>query len=135
MKKHHFIIIPVIIAVITSIITGIVYNSYNIYKIETIDVDYNITEGGTIGINADTDAIHFGRVSPGFSAEREFTVSSDKDAVIITELKGIDYVSLNPSYAQIKAGEKISFKVYLNIPENALVGYHKGEIKIITRRP
>lgn len=134
MKKHHLIIIAVFVAVITSMLTAFVYYSYNIYKIEEIKVDYNITGDNLVGINLDRDAVHFGRLYRNSTAEREINVFSDRDAVIYSYAIGIENIYIIPAIVSMLANETINLKVVAVIPENASLGYYDGKIRIVARR-
>ncbi len=93
-------------------------------------IQIDVRERRVIGLNADTDSLKFGIVSPGAIAKRTMKVGYDQEAEVKVAPEG-DFVSwfqITPSEFLINNETKeVIFEVL--VPENTAIGNYTGKIK------
>ncbi len=84
---------------------------------------------GMIGLNADTDALRFGVVSPGISSSRPVKVQHPTAAEVIVTMKGdlAHWTSISPAQFNLTVGE--TKEVYFEVapPFYAAPGEYTGQ--------
>jgi len=78
MKKQSILIFIGIIVGVSLALTY--YSLFTIQEIRTIDADLNVND--YVGLNADTDALHFGTIRPGGSGIRSVHLKNTHSSAI-----------------------------------------------------
>lgn len=136
MKKINLILILVLSIVISIFATTLVYNIFIVYEAQEILMDIKV--GDHIGLNLDTDALHFGiSMSPG-SAARDIIVSNDHNISLRVDIrpagKIADWVLVKENNFVLKPGEKKNVEFEVNVPKDVEVGLYEGVLRIFFRR-
>ena len=84
-----------------------------------------------IGVNADTDSLKFGKVSPGAEITRSVKINAAKDSEITVVMLGnfTSWVSITPAQFHLPSRntQKINFDVI--VPPNAPSGNYSGVVE------
>lgn len=77
-----------------------------------------------LGLNADTDSLAWGVVSPGITAQRKVTVRRSRDAQVKVWMEGelSSWASVSPSNFTLFAGESKEVSFDVTVPAYALPG-------------
>lgn len=141
MKLSKLLIVLVIVIWLSSAVTYVLYKGY--YResiINEFDMDVEIIKGGFVGLNVDTDAIHFGVVTLGGGSIRGINLSNNKDYDVFIYLTRDDselssIVNIDPNYFILKSSEERRVKVSIYPPEDFPVGNFTGKIQVIEKVP
>jgi len=137
MKILNLIILFVILTVITSILTLLVLKSNYVVGTRTIHTDVMIEK--FIAFNLDSDALHFGAVRPGGSAQRGINITNDYDQELKIQIivkgqmsnwLGTDSNSFTLSPKQTKT---VDFN--LVIPQGTSYGNYTGTVYVVYLKP
>ena len=140
MKLGKFLILLVIVIWLSSAITYVLFKGY--YKemvVNEFDMDVEIIERGFVGLNIDTDAIHFGIVTWGGGSTRHINLTNSKEQDVFIYLTKDDselsnIVSIIPNYFVLESNEVKRVDVKVSVPEGFETGNYTGKIKVIERR-
>jgi hypothetical protein len=144
-------IIKIIFITVIVVSLGIMFGtiSYSIYKwnenskyqsriisINYVNTSIEVVSYG-MGINADRDALKFGRVMPGSGGQRELFLNSTREArvevTVFGEMSDFLTVDKNDFIVQPNKQDKILFT--LEIPGNATPKNYTGTIQVIFLKP
>ncbi len=113
-----FVALCIILAVIA--IAGTIAAYY--MQFTTTAIEFDAAAGNYIGINADTDILHFGTGYPGSILERSLRFYADKPAEI--------YITSNLQFAYpeidkftLKSGEERLVRMFISLPEGQIKNY------------
>ena len=85
----------------------------------------------TIGINADTDALYYGRVSPGHGGWRKIDITNlvNYDQLVHVSFAGevIDWMGTQQNDFILEPGEAKTVKIDMNVPSDIVYGKYEGE--------
>ncbi len=103
---------------------------------QEMKVDFRVQQG-IIGLDADTDALHFGTIAPGGSSERLMTVTPARDARLVITFAGdaAPYLSVDKNDIRVVEGEPIELNFTVTLPGNMSDGNYTGEAKLYFYRP
>ncbi len=81
-----------------------------------------------LGLNADTDSLNFGVVSPGIAALRKVKVQHSAAATVKASLEGelASWTSISPAEFNVSAGEIKEVAFEIMVPNYALPGNYSG---------
>lgn len=135
MNKSQFFIILGIIAILCASITLLFYSFYSIKEIKTIPMDLKVED--YVGINTDSDALHFGAISPGGVGTRAVVISNNyKEPLRVkVELYGdfISWVSVERDFVLEKGeAKKVAFTV--SVPSDAVYGNYTGKAVFVLKK-
>lgn len=135
MKKYLVFLVLCVAAILFCSLTIIFYSFYNIKEIKTIDMDLKV--GDYVGINTDTDALHFGTINPGGFGTRSVLLSNNYDTTLKVKIKVYgdlaEFVSVQNNFVLLKnETKKIPFIV--SIPQEAVYGNYTGKAVFILKR-
>ena len=120
-----------------SVSLALLYYSSRIFDVQYIPMDMKVSTVG--GINADSDAIHFGKVTSPGGGDRYIVVSNAYTqplTVFISASGNIKpWVSLNETRFTLEPSEKRGIKVSVNLPAGVEQRTYNGTLKIIFRKP
>lgn len=119
------------VIIILIIIFLITFAYYNQGTADIIKFDYNV--GDNIGINADSDKLHFGTGLPGSYLERILFMESEYRSIVTIKSSREE---VYPSEAEFVIDKEESKKIKLiaSIPPDAEKGIYKGKVTIYQRR-
>ena len=113
--------------------------AYNFYVLEDVQhLDMYLKVADTTGINADTDALYFGRVLPGTRSTRMINLTNYNyypvtvNIKISGDLKDTVYVSENNFVLQPQQRNTITY--YADTHENMSYGNYTGTTTIVIKR-
>ncbi|HLC55250.1 MAG TPA: hypothetical protein VJJ75_01820 [Candidatus Nanoarchaeia archaeon] len=113
-----FIALCIIAAAIAIGSTLAIYN----FRYTTEEIPFDATAGDYIGINADTDMLHFGTGYPRSTLERELRFKADAwTEVRISSTLPFAYAGV-PTFV-LAPGEERFVKVFVSLPESKLGAY------------
>ena len=141
MKLTKFLILLITMIVISTSMTYILYKSY--YKkiiVSEFDMDVTILAEGIVGLNVDTDAIHFGIVPKGGGSTRHVNLTNSEDYSVFIYIEKDDsllssLVRIEPNYFTLEGNEYESVDVKLFVPEDFESGNYTGKVTVIKKVP
>jgi len=105
--------------------------SYSIFN-TTVEVTKN-----SVGLNADTDGLKYGKTTPGNGGTRFLDINTTQDAFVEIFLSGdmSAFLSVDENSFYMSAGESRRVPVYLDVPDDAVIGFYTGRIYILMTIP
>lgn len=141
MKLGKFLVLLVVVVMLSVSITYILYKLYHKEVIiNEFDMDITVTAEGIVGLNVDTDAIHFGIVPLGGGSTRRINVSNSEDYDVFIYLEK-DYsvlsslVRIDPNYFVLKSNENKRVDVAVRIPKDFEPGNYTGKVTVMKKVP
>jgi len=135
MKKRKFLLLCVIAAVISIVLTMFAFLYYSVYDTEVIAFDFEVPGSPMASFNLDNDAIHFGSIPRGSSSLRSITLENDKESFVILKPLGTDYLTADKNYFLMPANKPTEIELKVEVPFNAKIGKYSGKLLIILKRP
>ncbi len=140
-KKVLAYFLIILIVLFSSLLVGLIGSSFffsssrmpKCTKMESINTSVEvktIPERALIGLNADTDSLKFGAVSPGTTGRRSIKVQSDFAALVAVSVEGGISPWVIPSPSKFGLSAKEIHEVYfeLNVPLDAPDGNYLGKV-------
>ncbi len=136
MNKKTLVILCMLITLIACFLTFFIFQKMSITQKTVFSMDVKVTDNEIIGVNVDTDALHFGSLMPGSSSMREVIFNNvEEDSNVQVIKKGNISIFINgPEKILAKKGENLNVTYSAFIPENAKVGLYSGELVFIFRK-
>ncbi|HLD05855.1 MAG TPA: hypothetical protein VJG90_09125 [Candidatus Nanoarchaeia archaeon] len=130
------ILFLVILAILTWGLASLVYTNWVVQEIKMLEADIRV-EKSALGLNTDTDALHFGAVSPGGRSVRVIKIYSEEPSWVTIRLEDelAQWLTAENSsfYLEGKKPEELKFEVRL--PREVKEGDYKGKVWIVFRKP
>lgn len=131
MKKKNILITAGVIVVIVVLINFFFLFHSSCTTLKKIDATLKvkiIPERNMLGLNADTDALKFGVISPGIAAMRKINVQHSKAVLVQVRMDGELglWTSISPAEFNLSAGETKEVALEVNVPLYALQGNYTG---------
>ena len=102
-------------------------------EVRTVPMDVEVTQ--IVGINLDTDALHFGGVRGGGAAHRSIIVSNNdvKAKHVKVNMHGElgRWAWVKEPFFQLSAGEQRNMTVYIQIPPEAEERAYNGTVRLV----
>ncbi len=139
MKTKNLIALIFLFAFIGASLTFFLYSFLVIDLVRTIPMDIEL-HPDSYGINADTDALHFGRVAlfTGAYATKFMKISNYEKhpSFVSISFSGemADWVEVSENYFVLEPKEERELAFKANIPQDAQPGDYTGEAKIVMKR-
>ena len=121
-----FSIIIILLVYGVSMLLISIFSMSSPYRIEVMDYDFTVKDG--IGINLDSDYLHFGGGPSGAFLERSISITSDMPAKVSISWEGPGDLSVDKNDFKIGANETTPVTFYLGIPENLSLGNYSGTV-------
>ncbi len=138
-KKHLRLYVVLLTSILTITFTCVgywLYSTVSIYDMKELGADIYV--GSVSGLNADTDAVHFGVVPPGGKSHRKMTVTAGKYRSLVTmEYSGTisEWVHVSDNNFILEPFEGMDVNVVASVPEDAEnPSYRDGSLRIIFRK-
>ena len=94
----------------------------------------DVQVGSGIGINTDTDALHFGGTIPGGTSQRSFRIQNDYGfrVMVRVNVQGdlANWTRFKPSTFSLRPGESRQVQFTCFVPKNAPYGNYTGIINV-----
>jgi hypothetical protein len=107
-----------------------------IYKV--IEFPMEVYVDSTVGVNVDTDAVHFGIVPPGSSSGRRMTVTAGGFRTLVTfESSGdiAEWVTVSENGFLLEPGGNRTVMIDVAIPDDVVpLAYRSGTLRIVFRK-
>ena len=84
-----------------------------------------------VGFNLETEALNFGTMLPGTSAQRALVMQVEDDSYLTFQLAGISWVELPQDNLILRAGADESIPVTMKIPADQIAGNYTGQLVIV----
>ena len=129
-----------VIALFFALGIGAVFGPYLLHRgliVEAVEINMSVKVGDTFGLNADADALRFGKVMPGTQAERELLVSNNHQFPVRVSIQTSGdmgnwvRVSENDFLLEPYGGKNVTFVVHPAISE---FGEYEGKAVVVMRR-
>ena len=135
MKTNHLLILLGSIVMFASIVAFLMYNSLTIVAAYDVPVLVNVNE--TLGLNADTNGLYFGKLRPSTSGERFLELSNDATYPLRVDLQSSgevkDWIVFSQNPVRLLAKTNQSIKVSLIVP-TVDYGKYSGSVHVIYRK-
>lgn len=125
--------IGLLIAVFILIAASFYLNSQKPLAVQEFVVNYEVKQGSTIGVNADTDKLDFGSLLPGGTSVKKFILLENSHGfdvaahtTISPELVGI--LDVNETYLIPSMGN-LTVPLYLAVSEEYPEGIYEGVVR------
>ena len=91
----------------------------------------------TVGLNADTDGLKYGKNTPGGGGTRFLDINTSQDALVEVYLSGemSKFLSIEDNQFYMHAGEFRRVPVNLDIPNETAYGKYNGRIYVLMFKP
>jgi hypothetical protein len=111
------------------------FQSWNTLEQRSIPMDLKVISSGA-GMNADTDALHFGALVPGASSSRTITLTPIYAGRLVIRLDGDleSWVVVDKNHVDLFPGEEVSLTFTATPPPDAAIGYYDGEARFFIYR-
>lgn len=114
-------------------LTVFLYTFFHPVTRQTIPMD--VTVGDYLGVNLDDDALHFGTLNPGSSAQRGVLLRADSYAVAVTlTVEGIPFVFPERDSLILQQGEQAIVRMYAVTDLLTPRKRYEGTLRIITKK-
>src|SRR3989338_8239414 len=131
MNKKNILITAGIIVAVVLLLNLFFLSTSSCTTLQKIDATLTvkiIPERNLLGLNADTDALKFGVISPGIASMRKINVQHSNAASIKVRMDGELglWTSISPSEFNLSAGETKEVALEVSVPLYALQGNYTG---------
>lgn len=111
------------------------YYGFYLQEYRTVPIDFRV-ERGVGGLDADTDALHFGTLTPGGGGWRSMTVTPARDARLVISFSGqaAPFMAVQPDNVLVAEGVPLRLNFTVSMPENVTVGNYTGEARFFFYR-
>lgn len=111
---------------------------FGLMVISVDEIDMDLTIGEKLRINSDTDALHFGSLVPGATANRSIKVTNENGFPVVVMIKNTgnikDYIRMESNQLTIEAGGNASILYAAVAPADADFGHYFGTSEILIKR-
>ena len=127
-KNNNVLIICLLcIVVIASIISVVAVTNINEKPVKTEELFYDFNVTGNPGFKLDTDAMHFGGITPGGNSKRPMTITTAEDYLVKIRFEGDGSLIVSENNFIIEANEEKTLEFTLT-PTTSELGYYSGTI-------
>lgn len=116
-------------------ITLSVYYGYYLQEYRTVPVDFHVRKG-VAGLNGDTDALHFGTLTPGGTGRRSMMVTPAHAGRLVILFRGeaAPFLSVVPNNVLVEQGLPLRLNFTAALPVDAALGNYTGEARFLFYR-
>lgn len=130
-RKILALVIAAIAVIVSLLISITLFQSPGCIPVKRLDASIKVkvlTNLGMIGLNADTDSLKFGVVSPGISAQRYVLFQHSKPAKVVVTMNGDleAWTGITPAEFTITPEETKEVHFDVNVPVTAAPGNYTG---------
>ncbi|MDP3733809.1 MAG: hypothetical protein Q8R37_01140 [Nanoarchaeota archaeon] len=110
----------------------LLYTGPRCSSIQSVNSSISVREGERriIGLNADTDSLKFGTVSPQTVARRSVYITNDRDASVTVFMEGdfAPWVNITPQEFRLKSGQNQEVQFAVRVPDYPENGDYTGNV-------
>ncbi|MBD3204627.1 hypothetical protein GF327_10130 [Candidatus Woesearchaeota archaeon] len=136
--KKNIIILTLVLVILCSVFVSIFFYT-NLYIKEVYYLDMDLVVKNNIGVNADSDAIHFGGVPPGGKSMRKTIIKNNFSHPVLVSIKTYgdlqDSVSVSDNNFYLAKNSTKIITFLASIKEGTEIGKYFGKAKIEFKRP
>jgi hypothetical protein len=136
MNKYKIFIVAFLVLMIFISLGLLMYNFYVILETRTLAMQFEI--GDKIGMNADTDALYFGKSYPGSVVKRYLNMSNNNNFPLFVSIiiKGdiAQFISVSDNDFELQPGELKVITYFLRTDKNSVYGNYTGQTTILFKR-
>jgi len=116
-------------------VTLTAYYGLYLQEYRTVSIDFKVARG-IGGLDTDTDALHFGTLTPGSTGKRNMMVTPIRDARLVVSFSGMaaPFMSVTPDDVRVTKGVPLRLNFTVVMPANATVGNYSGEARFFFYR-
>lgn len=130
--KHHLFLCAAAVLLVVLITAFFYYRAHPITRQE-ISIDLSI--GDYVGVNADQDALHFGTLLPGASAERSLVLRADEYPITVQLIvQDLPFVVAEETDFVLAQGESKSVRFFARPDRQLEKKTYRGTLLILTKR-
>ncbi|MBU0758412.1 MAG: hypothetical protein KKF44_10165 [Nanoarchaeota archaeon] len=137
MKPNNLFYLVLALILFSAIIGFFIY--FNIYLVKVENIEMDLIVKNNVGININTDALHFGGAPPSGSAERGIDIKNDYSFPLLVTIKTsgelAPLVVVSKNNFLIQPGEKTEVMFFATVPKDYELGKYTGSIRIELKRP
>lgn len=131
--KIIFVTLLILLATTMIYFTLKTYAVYSIKNIQTLNYTVNISD--YVGLNLDSDKLHFGTVIPGGSSKRSMTLTTTQEGYVYVTSKN-NWIQISNQGQYVNTTTPANFEFQINIPKNEEPQNIENKIKFyITKKP
>jgi len=138
MNTKNLLFVSLIIILVFSAGTVYIYNYLHKPEIIEIAMDLVVEDTKIIGVNPDTDALHFGTIPRKGSSTRKFNIANNKDypLFINISLEGdfVQWINISKNNFILEPKESELIKFTVKVPGNAISKIYNGTAYVSLRR-
>jgi hypothetical protein len=138
MKTKEIIILSILILIISCGLTVIFYSFYIIKDVKKITMDLIVDDSGIVGVNSDTDGLHFGTVPRKGSSTRRMIINHKENYPVYVSIHAygpfLEWLNISDYNLYLEPNEDREIKFTVKVPENADSGIYNGTVIVVTRR-
>lgn len=136
MKTNILIILLVVIVILFSSVSYILYDQMIVDQIATMDMEVKVADN--LGLNADTDKIYFGKLVPGTSGQRKVHINNSADyplkVVIFSKGEIAKWVSMSDNNFILEGNEGTQIILEAEVPEDQPLGVYSGSLVVVFKK-
>jgi hypothetical protein len=134
-KLLKIIIILSVVFILSALAANMLISSLLIFDVQETKMDIKVIEENVVGLNIDTDAIHFGKVQRGAEGIRNITVTNDDSRPHLIQAKAYGNISgfvyMSENNFVLGSHEARNLSVMARPPIDAALGYYDGTLQIL----
>ena len=135
MKSRYLLFILIPVAILASTLAYLIYHSLSIASAYDIPVLVSINE--TLGLNADTQSLNFGRLKPLLMGERTLSVSNNWEKPLHVQFRSKgdvkDWIGFSRNDFELGPHSNESVLITMTVP-NAPFGRYNGTVHVEYKR-
>lgn len=134
MRKPNSLLTLLIVLSFVFLVSLTIFVYYQFHPITKQIIPIDLAIGDYTGINLDKDALHFGTLKPGSTAQRPVYLHADAyDAEISLFVEGIPFVFPENQTIQLHKGEGEAVRLFAVIPLLTQKRAYEGRLIILTK--
>ena len=136
-KKRLALIIVLLCCIVISTIIFSISAYYNVkpLAVKEVSMDVTVREGKKVGINADTDALHFGILQPVQKGARGINTTNNMDIPVRVQIyvsgNISEWITLSKNDYVLEPGNGEIVDVHLTVPYSGNDGNYTGTLKAV----
>ena len=138
MKLSRLILLIFVLIFIFTGATAFIYYYLHKPEIIMINMDLSVEDSNIIGMNSDTDALHFGTFPRGSSSTRKLEIANNKDYLLFVNINisgnFAEWVNISQNNFILMPKENVRIEFKATVPEDAAYKVYDGTAYIVLRR-
>lgn len=119
-------VLVVMLVYLVTILLVSVFKLSSPYRVDVVPYDFSVKEH--LGVNVDSDIIHFGGGPPGVLLSRSVILEAEVDSRVTVFWDGPGIMSVSKNDFMLSKGENTSVMFYLTVPAGLELGNYSGNV-------